>query len=156
MAADDTEGKAEEAKERDRKDEQMEARNGKREVEEGRKRVVIDGKWVCFGFSSDLIPQKEGAKVAMFRESGDGVSDGELADCAFVSVVRSDLVPVSDSVDLSACVCDLTASLVSESEILSVSSQTFQILCGVPQTLSFSEKRAASAPCCINNPNEQE
>ena len=55
----------------------------------------------------------------------------------FVSVVGSDSVLVSGSLDLSACVLEKTASPDSESEILSVSSQTSQISCCVPQTLSF-------------------
>ena len=81
--------------------------------------------------------------------------DSELAHCAFVFVGRSDSVSVSESVGLSACVFDLTASPDSESEIILVSSRASRIFCGVSQTLSFSEKRGA-VPCCVNNPTEQE
>ena len=64
------------------------------------------------------------------------VSDGELADCASVSV--------SGSVCVLARVFDLASSLDSESEIISVSSQTSQLICGMSQTFFFSEKRDAS------------
>ena len=109
------EGKAEEVKARERKDKEEEAKRERWKTEGSKLRV---NGCVLF-FSSCLIPQEEGAKVvpfASFRESGDGVSDGELADEAFVSVVRADSVLASDSVDLSACVVDLTASPDSESD----------------------------------------
>ena len=50
------------------------------------KKNDIDNKRVCSGFSSHS-PQEEGVKFATFRESGDAVSDGELADRASVSVL---------------------------------------------------------------------
>ena len=75
-----------------------------------------------------------------FWESGDGVSDGELAVSASVSVARSDCFSVaSGSVGPSACVSDLTATLDSESEVHSVSSQTSPLLSpeALPQTATW-------------------
>ena len=94
-------------------------------------------------------------QVASFREGGDGVSHGGLAECASVSVGLSGSVSVPGFVCVSACVFDLTASLGSESEIISVSSNTFRSICGVSP--SPSRKSAVSvAPCCVNNPKGQE
>ena len=70
-------------------------------------------------------------------ESGDGLSDGELVDCAFVSVARSDSVSVSDLVGPSACVSDL-AAFVCRRPFLSRTN-------GVPV-----------APCRVKSPKEQE
>ena len=53
------------------------------------------------------------------------MSDGGLVECASVSVGLSGSVSVPGFVCVSACLFDLTASLGSESEILSVSSNTF-------------------------------
>ena len=71
------------------------------------------------------------------------MSDGELADCASVFVARSDSVSVPDSVGLSPCLHNLTASPHSETENLSASLQASQIFCCASQTPSFSEKRDA-------------
>ena len=62
----------------------------------------------------------------------DGASDGELANCASDPVSASG--SLSDSTCVSDRVFDLTVSLDSESEILSVSCRTSQLICGVSQT----------------------
>ena len=92
----------------------------------------MDGKRVCFGFCSNLILRTKVTRLLLFGRWVDGVSAGELADC--VSVSGS----VSDSV------CCSIASPHSKSEMLSVTSQTSQLICGVLQTLSSVEKRGAS------------
>ena len=114
-----------------RKDKEEVAKSGKRERGRRRERVDLDDNRVCFGFSSCLVPQEDGVKVASFRETGDGVSDDELAGSAFVSVALSDYVSPCDPVGLSACVFHLIASPDSESEFLSVSPQTSQFFSGV-------------------------
>ena len=107
-------------------------------------------KSVSFSFPFPHL-RREGVKVASFREVGDGVSDGELADCASVSVSVSGPVSVADSVCFSARVFDLAASPDSESaQFIPFRFRFSNLLLGVSQTLSFS---GASCTLLREQPN---
>ena len=82
---------------------------------------------MCVGFCSNLTPQEEGGEDASSSEVVGGVSDGELAVCASVSVRGS----VSGSVCFLPLVFDLTGSPDSESECFSVSckSSSHNVVC---------------------------